>query len=234
MKLSLVILAGGLGKRLGQITKKVPKALIDISGKPFISRQLDYLKHQGFQNIIICTSYQGDKIRNFVGDGSKFKLNISYSDDGDKLLGTGGSIKKASKKLKKDFFILYGDTFLPINFSLVEKAFFEEGKPALMTILKNIDQWDKSNAYFENKRVSYNKKNPTKDMNYIDYGLTVVNNSIFNDFPDEQSFDIADVYEKLSKNKLLAGYEVKERFYEIGSKNGLIETIKFFKKEKKV
>lgn len=210
MKLSLVMLAGGLGKRLGQITKKVPKALIDISGKPFISRQLDYLKHQGFQNIIICTSYQGDKIRNFVGNGSKFKLNISYSDDGDKLLGTGGCIKKALKKLKENFFILYGDTFLPINFSLVEKAFFEEGKPALMTILKNIDQWDKSNAYFENKRVSYN------------------------DFPDEQSFDIADVYEKLSKKKLLAGYEVKERFYEIGSESGLIETIKFFKKEKKV
>ena len=116
-------------------------------------------------------AHLGDKIKDYVGDGSQYNLNISYSDDGDQLLGTGGSAKKASQILGENFFILYGDSFLPIDFSLIEKAFFEEKKPALMTVLKNFRQWDKSNAYFKNKCVSYNKKNPKKDMDYIDYGL---------------------------------------------------------------
>ena len=122
MKLSLAILAGGLSKRLGQKTANNPKALTDVAGKPFISRQLSYLKDQGFQNIVICTAYLGDKIKDYVGDGSQYNLNISYSDDGDQLLGTGGSAKKASKILGENFFILYGDSFLPIDFSQVEKG----------------------------------------------------------------------------------------------------------------
>ena len=234
MQLPLAILAGGLGKRLEDKTLNTPKALTDVFGKPFISRQLNYLKKQGFNKIVICTAYLGDKIRKYVGDGTVYGLNISYSDDGEELLGTGGSIKKAIKLMNKDFFILYGDSFLPINFSLVEKAFKTEGKPALMTILKNNGQWDASNAYFKNKLVYYNKKNPKNDMNYIDYGLSVVNNSIFKDFPDGKNFDLADVFEKLSMDKQLAGYEVKERFYEIGSLKGLNETINFFKEKEKI
>ena len=233
MKLSVAILAGGLGKRLGNLTKETPKALIDISGKPFIAYQLDYLRKEGFKNVTICSSYLSDKIKKYVGDGSKFNLNISYSEDGPKLLGTGGCIKKASKKQDNSFFILFGDTFLPINYSIIEKAFFKQGNPALMTILKNHNQCDKSNAHFENNLVVYNKKKPKKYMKYIDYGLSVVNNSIFKEFPDNKHFDISDVFQKLSEKKLLSGYEVKERFYEIGSTKGLKETIKFLTKKRK-
>jgi NDP-sugar pyrophosphorylase family protein len=230
MKLPVVILAGGLGKRLGKLTKDTPKALINIAGKPFISYQLDYLKQEGFKNITICSSYLSDKIKKYVGDGSKFNLNVSYSEDGPKLLGTGGSVKKATKLLDSSFFVLFGDTFLPINYATVEKAFFNQNKPALMTILKNNNQWDKSNAHFENNLVNYNKKEPKNYMKYIDYGLSVVNNSIFNEFPDNKHFDISDVFQKLSEQKLLSGYEVKERFYEIGSMKGLKETMEFLAK----
>ena len=233
MQLPLAILAGGLGKRLEEKTLNTPKALIDVFGKPFISRQLNYLQKQGFNKIVICTGYLGYKIKKYVGDGTDYGLNIKYSDDGDQLLGTGGAIKKALKFMSKDFFILYGDSFLPVNFSLIEKAFFDEGKPALMTVLEIIGQWDKSNAYFKNKLVNYNKKELKNDMNYIDYGLSVVNNSIFKNFVDGKKFDLADVFEKLSRDKLLAGHEVKERFYEIGSINGLDETVNFFKNEEK-
>jgi len=230
MKLQVVILAGGLGKRLGNLTKDTPKALINISGKPFIAHQLDYLKKEGFKNITICSSYLSSKIKEYVGDGSKFNLNVSYSEDGPKLLGTGGSIKKAIKILDNSFFVLFGDTFLPINYSTVEKAFFNQKNPALMTILKNNNEWDKSNAHFENNLVNYNKKEPKNYMKYIDYGLSVVNNSIFNEFPDNKYFDISDVFQELSTQKLLSGYEVKERFYEIGSVKGLKETTEFLKR----
>ncbi len=233
MTLPVAILAGGLGTRLGQKTLGKAKALIDIAGKPFISRQLNYLREQGIEDIVICTAHLGNQIKDYIGNGSKYNLKVSYSDDGDQLLGTGGSIKKACQILGENFFILYGDSFLPIDFSEIEKAFFQEKKPALMTVLKNFGQWDKSNAYFKDKFIEYNKKKPQKNMNYIDYGLNVVENSIFNDFPSKKTFDLADVFENLSNKGLLAGFEIYDRFYEIGSINGLNDTIEFFKKKEK-
>ena len=234
MTLPVAILAGGLGIRLGKKTLNKPKVLIDVAGKPFISRQLNYLYDQGVKDIVICTAHLGEQIKDYVGNGSKYNLNVSYSDDGDQLpLGTGGSVKKACQILGENFFILYGDSFLPIDFSLVEKAYFQEKKPALMTVLKNQGYWDKSNAYFKDKCVKYNKKNPQKNMNYIDYGLNIVNNSIFYGFPSNKAFDIADVFEDLSNKDLLAGFEIYKRFYEIGSINGLNDTIKFFEKKEK-
>ncbi len=230
MTIPVAILAGGLAKRLKKNTFNKPKALIDIAGKPFISRQLSYLSNQNIKNIVICTAHLGNQIKNYVGDGSKYNLKVSYSDDGDKLLGTGGSLKKASRILGENFFILYGDSFLPINFSLVEKSYFRQKKPALMTVFKNNDHGDKSNVYFKNKCVLYNKKNPQKNMNYIDYGLNVVKRTIFYNFPSNKMFDLSDVFEDLSKKNLLAGLEIYERFYEIGSINGLNDTIDFFKK----
>jgi len=233
MRLPVAILAGGLGKRLGQKTINKAKVLIDVAGKPFISRQLNYLSDQGVKNIVICTAHLGKQIKDYIGEGLEYNLKIFYSDDGDQLLGTGGSVKKACRILGENFFILYGDSFLPIDFSLVEKAFFQQKKPALMTVFKNQGQWDKSNVYFKDKSVKYNKNYPQKNMNYIDYGLNVVKNSIFNDFPSNKAFDLSDVFEDLSNKDLLAGFEVYDRFYEIGSINGLNDTINFFKKKEK-
>ncbi len=233
MTLPVAILAGGLGTRLGKKALNKAKVLIDVAGKPFISRQLNYLSDQGIKDIVICIGHLGNQIKNYIGNGSKYNLNVSYSDDSDRLLGTGGSIKKACQILGEHFFILYGDSFLPVNFSLIEKAYFQEKKPALMTVLKNKGRWDKSNAYFKDKCVKYNKKKPQKNMDYIDYGLNIVRNSIFSDFPSNEVFDLADVFENLSNKSLLAGFEIYDRFYEIGSINGLNDTIEFFKKNEK-
>ena len=233
MTLPVVILTGGLGKRLGQKTSNKAKALIDVAGKPFISRQLNYLYEQGIKEVVLCIAHFGEQIKDYIGNGSSYKLKITYSEDGDKLLSTGGSVKKASQILDKNFFILYGDSFLPINFSRVEKAFFQEKKPALMTVLKNLGQWDVSNVFFENKCVIYNKKKPLINMDYIDYGLNVVNNSIFHAFPSNKAFDLSDIFEDLSNKNLLAGFEIHDRFYEIGSIKGLNDTIEFFKKKER-
>ena len=231
--MKVVILAGGLGTRLGNETLNKAKILIDIAGKPFISRQLNYLSDQGIKDIVICVGHLGHQIKDYIGNGSKYNLKVSYSEDGDQLLGTGGSIKKASQILGENFFILYGDSFLPINFSRVEKAFFQEKKPALMTVLKNLGQWDVSNVSFENKCVIYNKKKLLINMDYIDYGLNVVNNSIFHAFPSNKAFDLSDIFEDLSNKNLLAGFEIHDRFYEIGSIKGLNDTIEFFKKKER-
>jgi NDP-sugar pyrophosphorylase family protein len=226
--LPVAILVGGLATRLYPITLTIPKSLVKVAGKPFIFYQLKYLRRQGIKKVVLCTGHLGEMIKSYVGDGSKFDLKILYSSDGNKLLGTGGAIKKALPLLGDKFFVLYGDTFLPIKFDLIEKDFLSSNKLCLITVLKNNDKWDKSNIFFENNLlIKYNKKNPSIKMEYIDYGLSAVSASIFDSYSNGIFFDLSNVYETLSTKKQLKGFEVYERFYEIGTPNSLLETEKY-------
>ena len=228
--LPVAILAGGMATRLRPITEKIPKSLVDVNGRSFIFHQLEYLSKQGITDVVLCVSYLGERIQSEVGDGSRFGLRVQYSWDGDRLLGTGGALKKALSLLGKEFFVFYGDSYLPVNFNKVEQAFLNSNKPALITVLKNNDLWDKSNVLFRDGLVlEYDKKAPKPEMKYIDYGLGVLSAQALEDMPDNEPFDLADVYHKLSIKGDLAGLEVFERFYEIGSHKGLEETIDYFK-----
>jgi NDP-sugar pyrophosphorylase family protein len=214
---------------LRPITETIPKALIPIAGKPFIHHQLNYLFKQGIRHVVLCIGYLGEMVKESIGDGANFGLNVKYSFDGKQLLGTGGAIKKSLPMLSKDFYILYGDSFLPINFAPIEKAFLDSNKLGLMTVLKNHNQWDSSNVIFQNGQLlEYNKLQYSPLMDYIDYGLGILNQSVFDKFPDNEAFDLADVYNELSLENQLEGYEVFDRFYEIGSIAGIKDTEKFF------
>jgi len=227
--LPVALLAGGLATRLRPITETIPKALVDVAGQPFILRQLAYLRAQGVRKVVLCIGYLGEMIEALVGDGAPFGLQVSYSPDGPTLLGTGGALKQAAPLLGDAFFVLYGDSFLPLDFAAVERAFVQSGQPSLMTVLKNGDQWDKSNVLFADGRlVEYNKRAPRPEMSYIDYGLGVIKASVLDACPPAQPFDLADVYQTLSLQGQLAGMEVFERFYEIGSHTGLKQTEDYF------
>jgi MurNAc alpha-1-phosphate uridylyltransferase len=226
---TVAILAGGLATRLRPITTTIPKALVEVAGQPFIVRQLEYLRDQGVRRVVMCIGYLGGMIQDVVGSGERFGLQVLYSPDGPTLLGTGGALKKALPMLGNDFFVLYGDSFLPVDFSAVEQAYETSGQRALMTVLANEDRWDKSNVLFsDGKLVEYNKRAPSPDMSHIDYGLSVVSAQVLTTYPNNQAFDLADVYQALSIQGQLAGLEVNERFYEIGSHTGLKETEEFF------
>ncbi len=226
----IVILSGGLATRLRPVTEKIPKSLLDISGKPFISRQLELLKSKGFNNIVICAGYLGEKIFQFVKNGEDFGLKVEFSYDGETLLGTGGAIKKALPVLSDIFFVMYGDSYLNIEYSVVLDYFKAVNYSGLMTIFKNKNKWDKSNVWFkENKIVQYDKKNKNENMHYIDYGLGILKKSVFqNYFLKQEHFDLETVYKTLIGDNQLTGFEVSERFYEIGSYEGLEETKNYF------
>lgn len=231
--LPVAILAGGLATRLRPITETIPKALVDVAGEPFICRQLQYLRLQGVERVVLCIGYLGGMIQNVVGDGAKFGIDVAYSPDGPRLLGTGGALRQALPLLGQDFFVLYGDSFLPVEFAPIERAFWVSHKSALMTVLENGDRWDKSNVLFrEGELVEYNKHQPRPEMTYIDYGLAVLSKPVLEKYPAGQAFDLAEVYHALSLKGQLAGYEVNERFYEIGSHDGLKETETYFLKER--
>jgi NDP-sugar pyrophosphorylase family protein len=227
--LPVAILAGGLATRLHPITERIPKAVIDVAGKPFIHRQLEYLRGQGIQSVVLCTGHHADQIEAVVGNGEAFGLNVSHCPDGPVLLGTGGALRQALPALGSSFFVLYGDAFLPCNFHDVEQAFIQSKQPALMTVFRNSNQWDRSNVIFrEGRIIEYNKHAPRVEMEFIDYGLGILSGEVLSSYPPGQPFDLADVYHTLSIARKLAGYEVHERFYEIGSFEGLKEAETYF------
>jgi NDP-sugar pyrophosphorylase family protein len=220
----VAILAGGLATRLRPVTARIPKALVTVAGKPFLAHQLRLLHSAGFRCVVLCVGYLGEMIEKEFGDGARFDMQVEYSFDGPRLLGTGGALKRALPLLGEYFFVLYGDSYLPIDYRDVAHAFLASGKPALMTVFKNANRWDASNVWFDGNEIRrYDKKNRTIEMQYIDYGVGILRADVLADWPDKKSFDLADVYRELIKKKQLAGFEVTRRFYEIGSAEGIAE-----------
>jgi N-acetyl-alpha-D-muramate 1-phosphate uridylyltransferase len=211
------------------MTETIPKALLPVAGEPFIARQLRYLRGQRVSRVVVCTGYLGEQIEGFVGRGDAFGLDVAYSPDGPTLLGTGGALRQALPLLGDAFFVLYGDSYLTCDYALVERTWRGRGTPALMTVLRNAGQWDRSNVEFLNGRVvEYNKAVPRPEMDYIDYGLSVVTAACLRDYPEPGRFDLSDLFHSLSVAGQLAGCEVTERFYEIGSAEGLRDTAAYF------
>jgi NDP-sugar pyrophosphorylase family protein len=225
----IALLAGGLATRLRPITTTIPKSMVQVAGEPFVAHQLRLLASQGIHQVVMCVGYLGDQLRDFVGDGSSFGCEVVFSFDGDELKGTGGAIKQALPMLGDHFFVMYGDSYLPTQFAPIYDAFLDSGRQGLMTVFKNGDQWDKSNIEFRDGRiVEYNKRTPTPAMDHIDYGFGILRAKAFAAWNANQVFDLARVYEALVAEEELAGYEVKERFFEIGSHEGLDETDSLF------
>jgi len=222
--LPIAILAGGLATRLRPITETIPKALIDIAGEPFLAHQLRLLRRAGIERVVLCTGYLGEQIRDFAGDGAAYGLHIDYSFDGPKLLGTAGALKRALPLLGDAFFVIYGDSYLPCDYGAVEQAFFDSGKLGLMTVYRNLGQWDSSNVEFsEGRLLAYDKANRTPRMHHIDYGLGVVRAQPFDAVPADQPYDLAALYQNLLWQGQLAAWESPQRFYEIGSTEGIQE-----------
>ena len=221
MKFPVIILAGGLATRLKSLTKETPKALIKVANKPFIFYQLELLKQQGFTEIIISINYLGKTIQDVVGDGTDLNLKISYIEDGEQALGTGGAIKKISQSLKTPFFVMYGDSYLRVSLKEIQNSYKTKTGP-LMVIYRNFDQFDISNVYLKGNNIFYCKKKPIKGSQYIDYGLSIFEKKHFFEVKQTE-FDLSLIQEMYSEKGNLQFFLSKERFYEIGSMKGLKE-----------
>ena len=233
--LSCAILCGGLATRLRPITETIPKSLIPINGEPFIAHQLRLLHSEGVRAIVLCVGYLGEQIEAFAGDGSRFGVELSYSYDGPELLGTAGALRKALPLLSNSFFVLYGDSYLSCDYASVGEAFQASGKPGLMTVFRNDGNFDTSNVEFQDGTIlRYDKRNRTARMLHIDYGLGAFQRGVFGDLPPGETIDLATVYADLLLRGDLAGYEVHERFYEIGSPAGIQDLQDYLKSRQKV
>jgi N-acetyl-alpha-D-muramate 1-phosphate uridylyltransferase len=221
-----VIIAGGLATRLGDLSKGQPKSMIRINGKPFLSYQLDFLKKGGISNIVLCVGHLKEQIVDYFNDGKQYGIKLKYSYE-DNPLGTAGALKNANPLLDDIFYVIYGDSYLFLDFYNIKKYFDKQDKIGLLTVLKNNNKYDRSNTDIKGSFVvRYDKKN-TKDMSYIDYGAILLRRKALELVPSGRYSSMEDLFVQLINNKELLAYEIKDRFYEIGSLSGLNEFFEY-------
>jgi NDP-sugar pyrophosphorylase family protein len=225
---TVAILAGGLGTRLHPLTRTMPKSLVSVAARPFVAHQLERLAAGGFRRVVLCVGHLGEAVKEYVGNGRAFGLEVEYSWDGDHPLGTGGALRKACSLLGDTFAVTYGDSYLDIDYQSVCDHFVAHGELALMTVYRNRGLGETSNVLFDQGRVRvYDKRQPSSDMEHIDLGLILLRRTEVEGIPQDQSYDLSDLLGKLAAAGKLAGVEVQRRFYEIGSPLGLREASEY-------
>jgi NDP-sugar pyrophosphorylase family protein len=231
----VAILAGGLSTRMYPATVRTPKALLEIAGKPFAEHQLDLLRRNGVTDVVFCVGHLGEQVVQCIGNGKRLGVRVRYSFDGPELLGTGGAIVRAAPLLQDCFFILYGDSYLECDYSAIAECFVHSGTAGLMTVFRNEDRWDRSNVEFEaGQIVAYDKTHRTPRMRHIDYGLGMLRRTVLDAYRSDRVLDLAHIYQDLVGRRQVTGFEVGERFYEVGSPAGFEQTQHYLERSREL
>ncbi len=221
--MQVVILAGGLATRLGALVESVPKALLPIAGRPFLAWQLEALARSGYRDVLLCIGHCGDQIREFLGAGAAFGVIVAYSEDGPRLLGTGGALRRALGLLAPRFLVTYGDSYLPFDYGapLRDLAAHPEAL-GTMSVFHNAGAWDQSNTEVHGELVArYEKGSTDPALGYIDYGAIALTREVIAECPPDAVFGLDVVQSELARRGMLRAYVASERFYEIGSERGI-------------
>lgn len=218
-----VILAGGLGTRLWPRTQALPKALVEVAGRPFVAWQLERVAASGFERALLCIGHLGDQIANFVGDGRAFRLDVTYSEDGPVALGTAGALRRALSMLDDTFLVTYGDSYLPFDYAApLHDLRAHVEVLGTLAVYPNRGRWDASNTAIAGERVArYEKGCEAPDLDHIDYGAMALRKAVIAALPAELPLGLAEVQARLARSGQLRAYVAPERFYEIGSEAGL-------------
>ncbi len=224
----VALLAGGLATRLRPITETIPKALVELAGKPFIDHQLALLHRNGIRRVVMCLGHLGEQVETHCGDGSRFGMKLAYSYDGEKLIGTGGALLRAAPLLGDVIWVMYGDSYMDIDYRAVLEHFERSDAQGLMVVLRNGNRWDRSNVVFrEGKLLRYDKREQTPEMDYVDYGVAILRAEALKRIPADRPFDLAELYTALVAEGKMVGFEVSNRFYEIGTPAALEEARRY-------
>ena len=228
--MQMVILCGGLATRLGDLAKNIPKSMTEIEGKPFLEYQIENLKKHSIKDIILCVGHLSEKIEGYFGNGKHFGVNIKYSRDGDRPLGPIGAVKNAEPLLEDVFLIMYGDSYLSVDFQKIYSNFIQQDKLGLMVVYKNCDKYDKSNLIVKNNMVvGYGEKDRTNDMIYIDYGTSILRKKTLDLVSKNTFYTTGQFFSDLIEKRELLAFEAKKRFYHIGNPKALDEFRKFIR-----
>lgn len=223
-----VILCGGLGTRLGERTKTVPKPMIRVGGKPFLEYEIELLRRSGIENFLLCVGYLGEQIEDHFGDGSEFGVAIRYSFDGPALLGPAGALKRASRHLDDSFFVTYGDAYLRADYTKIMAGLLDSGALGVMAVYKNKNSHGRSDLIVKDGRVlRYDKKVQAEGMLWINFGVSALRKRALHLIPSGKACGEEEFYGELIRRRELMAFSVRKRFYEIGTPASLEEFSKF-------
>ena len=220
-----VVLAGGLATRMRPRTLTIPKAMLEVAGRPFIDWQLEKLRACGYDDVVLCVAFLADPIREHVGDGARFGVNVRYSDEGPTLLGTAGAIRNALDLLAPTFLITYGDSYLPFDYAEPLRSLNAHPDCAgVMSIYENRGSWDTSNAEPDGAGVwvvRYEKGRPDLHFSHIDYGAIALRREVIAEVAVGHPSGLDTIQTALAREKRLRAVVARDRFFEIGSPEGL-------------
>jgi NDP-sugar pyrophosphorylase family protein len=226
----VVILAGGLATRLRPRTLTTPKFMLPVAGRPFGGWLLERLAGAGYERALLCIAHLGDQIRTFVGDGRAFGLAVTYADEGPELLGTAGALRRAVADLAPEFLVTYGDSYLPFDYAGPLTTLAEcSDADGVMAVFKNEGRWDQSNTSVRTDAkgdpwvARYEKGSRDPDLDHIDYGATALRKGVILEVPPNTPWGLDRIQAELSRRNRLRAYVARERFFEIGSEEGLAE-----------
>lgn len=222
--MQIAVLAGGLGTRLGPLTAQTPKSLVPVHGRPFLDYQLRLFKASGFDEVVLLVGHLGGQVRAFAGDGSRYGLRLYYADEGEQLLGTAGAVRQAEPLLAAEFFLTYGDSYLPIDYHAVLAHFHRRDNLALMVVLQNDDRLAPSNVCVRDGYVTaYDKERRAPGLRWINFGVSLLHRDALAAIPPARPSSQEDWYQNLIARRELLAFETNKRFYEVGSPTGLAE-----------
>lgn len=222
-----VILAGGLATRMLPRTLTTPKLLLPVAGRPFCDWQLEKIRASGFSCVLLCIAHLGEQVRDHVGNGEKYGLTVLYSDEGPTLLGTAGALHKARSLLADTFLVTYGDSYLPFDYAAPLRMLREHDDcDAVMTTFRNAGMWEKSNVDTDGTWVHrYEKNRPELKFEHVDYGALAFRRSVIDGLPTgpdgTHTGGLEAVQRDLAEKKRLRAFVAHDRFFEIGSPEGL-------------
>jgi N-acetyl-alpha-D-muramate 1-phosphate uridylyltransferase len=222
-----VILTGGLGTRLRPITQRVPKAMVEVRGRPFLEYELDLLRREGVDDAVLCVGHLGELIQDHFGDGSAFGLNLRYSWDGPGLLGPAGALKRAEPLLGDRFFVTYGDAYLRAPYRAMMDSFEASGKLAMMAAYRNENRHGRSDIEVRARCVVRYDKKGTRNLSWINYGVTALQKGALSLIPKGVEYGEQEFYGELIARRELLSFPVTKRFYEIGNPVALAEFSRF-------
>jgi len=215
-----VILAGGLGTRLGAITQHVPKPMVPVAGKPYLEHQIVLLRRQGIADLVLLTGYLGGQIGNYFGDGSPWGVSIRYSQEATPI-GTGGALRDARELLAPQFLLIYGDSYLPLNYANVLRRLAAAEVCGVMVVYDNSlgDTSVRNNVAVGGSLVSrYDKTSDDAELRYVEAGVLAFERSLVERIPARGVVSLEqDIFPVLIAEKQMAAYITTQRFYDIGT-----------------
>lgn len=220
-----VVLAGGLATRMHPSTLTVAKSMLPVAGRPFVDWQLERLASAGMRDVVMCVAFLGEQIRDHVKSGERFGVRVEWSFEGPKLLGTGGALRAALPALAPTFLVTYGDSYLPFDYGEPLRVLeAHDDADGVMSVFKNDGKWDASNVATDGEWVRrYEKGSKDPSLDYIDYGATALRREVVGALPAGVSFGLDEVQRRLTERRRLRAYVARERFYEVGSREGLAD-----------